>query len=241
LPIHDDYLSALRKLFRTKPVVVLNDLRRALGTTSRTTIFRVLLSVGYRSSYSHAGRYYTLKDTPKFDSQGIWLYRDVGFSSHGTLRDTVIYLVEQSPEGQTHDELQELLQLRVHDTLRLLVDAQALRRERFQDVYVYLSAKPKVASAQWTKRQQRVAAAPSTAKAKLEPSRIIEVLVDVIGNPQDDAGAIARRLGASGHHGTIEQVEAIFARYELKKTVRSRTTLATFRSPDFREFRMSRF
>jgi hypothetical protein len=223
LPIHDDYLSALRKLFRTKPVVVLNDLRRALGTRSRTTIFRVLLSVGYRSSYSHAGRYYTLKDTPKFDSQGIWLYRDVGFSSHGTLRDTVIYLVEQSPEGQTHDELQELLQLRVHDTLRLLVDAQALRRERFQDVYVYLSAKPKVASAQWTRRQQRVDAAPSTAKAKLEPSRIIEVLVDVIGNPQDDAGAIARRLGASGHHVTIEQVEAIFTRYELKKTVRSRS------------------
>ena len=221
MPIHDDYLSALRKLFRTKPVVVLNDLRRALGTASRTTIFRVLLAVGYRSSYSHAGRYYTLKDTPKFDSRGIWLYRGVGFSSHGTLRDTVIYLVEQSPEGQTHDELQELLQLRVHDTLRLLVEAQALRRQQFQDVYVYLSAKPKVASAQWTKRQQRVAAAPSTAKA--EPSRIIEVLVDVIGHPHDDAAAIARRLGASGHNVTIKQVEAIFTRYELKKTVRSRS------------------
>ena len=221
LTIHGDYPSALKKLFRTKPVVVLGDLRRALGTASRTTIFRVLLAAGYRSSYSHAGRYYTLRDIPKFDSRGIWLYRGVGFSSRGTLRDTVIYLVEQSAEGQTHDELQELLQLRVHDTLRLLVQGKALRRQRFQDVYVYLSSKREVASAQWTKRQQLVAAAPST--AELESSRIIDVLVDVIGHPHDDAGAIARRLGASGHQVTNEQVEAIFTRYELKKTVRSRS------------------
>jgi len=66
----------------------LNDLRAALGTTSRTTIFRILKGVGYFTSYSHAGRYYTLRRIPKFDRWGLWAWRDVRFSSHGTLRAT---------------------------------------------------------------------------------------------------------------------------------------------------------
>ncbi len=187
MPIHAEYLSALENLYRRKPVAVLDDLRRALDTHSRTTIFRVLSVAGYRTSYSDAGRYYTLKPIPRFDSRGIWLYRGIGFSSHGTLRATVTYLVEKSPAGQTHEELQELLQLRVHDTLRLLVRAQALTRERFQEAYVYLSSKPEVASVQRAKRQQLAAAIP--ARAELEPSRVIDVLVDVIRHPKDDARA----------------------------------------------------
>lgn len=221
MPIHAEYVSALEDLYRSKPVAILDDLREALDTHSRTTIFRVLSAAGYLTSYSHAGRYYSLKRIPKFDSQGIWLYRGIGFSSHGTLRATVTYLTEKSPAGQTHGELQDLLQLRVHDTLRLLVHAQGLTRERFEEVYVYLSSKPKVASAQWAKRQQLAAGVPSP--AELEPSRVIDVLVDVIRHPKDDASAVAIRLRALGHRVTSEQAEAIFARYDLKKTVRSRS------------------
>ncbi len=222
MPIHAGYLSALETLYRSKPVVVLEDLREALDTHSRTTIFRVLSAAGYLTSYSDAGRYYTLKRIPKFDRQGIWLYRGIGFSSHRTLRATVTYLTEKSPAGQTHGELEDLLQLRVHDTLRLLVHAQVLTRERFEEgIYVYLSSKPKVASVQWAKRQQLASGAPSP--AELEPSRVIDVLVDVIRHPKDDASAVARRLRALGHSVTSEQAEAIFARYDLKKTVRSRS------------------
>src|SRR5205807_3085186 len=65
------YLPALHKLFRTRPVALLSDLRKALQTPSRTTVFRVLSSVGYLASYSHAGRYYTLKRIPQFDPRGL--------------------------------------------------------------------------------------------------------------------------------------------------------------------------
>jgi hypothetical protein len=44
------------------------------------------------------------------------------------LRATVIHLVETSPAGQAHEELQNLLHLRVHDTLRFLAGARALQR-----------------------------------------------------------------------------------------------------------------
>src|SRR5437870_1792949 len=114
------YLPALHKLFRTRPVALLSDLRKALQTPSRTTVFRVLSSVGYLASYCHAGRYeyYTLKRIPQFDPRGLWHYRQIGFSSQRTLRATLVHLVETSPAGQTHEELQDVLLLRVHNTDR---------------------------------------------------------------------------------------------------------------------------
>lgn len=218
MAIDSPYFSGLEELYRTKRVALLDDLREALHTQSRTTIFRVLSAAGYLTSYSHAGRYYTLKRIPEFDSHGIWLYRGIGFSLNGTLRATVTHLVEKSLAGWTHSELQDLLQLRVHDTLRLLIQDHALTRKQFQDAYLYLSSKPRRASAQWAQRQQLAATA---IPAELEPSRIIDVLVDVIGHPSGDAGAISRRLRALGHAVTAEQVEAVFTRYDLKKTARS--------------------
>src|SRR5438094_431786 len=74
------YLPALHKLFRTRPVALLSDLRKALQTPSRTTVFRVLSSVGYLASYSHAGRYYTLKRIPQFDPRGLWHYRSAPYA-----------------------------------------------------------------------------------------------------------------------------------------------------------------
>jgi hypothetical protein len=40
---------------------------------------------------------------------------------------------------------------------------------------------------------------------------------------QLDAERVAERLAARGLAVTLEQVEAVFQRYELKKTVRSRS------------------
>ncbi len=220
MPNDSPYKAALQKLFRTRPVARLDDLRQALKRQSRTTILHALRAVGYLTSYSHAGRYYTLERIPQFDPKGLWRYRQIGFSSRGALRATLIHLVETSPAGQTHTELQDLLHLRVHDTLRLLVRARELKRKPFQDTYVYLSTKPRRASQQWAQRQQL---APVPVPGDLHPSRIIAVLVDVLHHPHDDARAVSRRLRTLGHTVTPEQVEAVWAHYDLKKTPRSRS------------------
>jgi len=92
-------------------------IQRVLGTTSRTTVFRVLSEAGYLTSYSYAGRYYTLKEIPQFDTQGLWSYGEALFSKYGTLRATIVRFVQDAAAGQTHGELRERLRLRVHDTL----------------------------------------------------------------------------------------------------------------------------
>jgi len=211
------YLSRLNQLFRRKRAALLDDLRAALGTTSRTTIFRILKAVGYFTSYSHAGRFYTLRRIPKFDRLGLWSWRGIGFSSHGTLRATSVFLIEQSEAGQTHQELQRQLGLRVHDTIRSLVQEGIITRERFEDVYVYLSADQKKASAQMAARRKLHVRLPA-AVVPPDPLLVIDVLVEVIHHPREDATAIAGRLRAAGRLVTARQVEEVFHAYGVKKT-----------------------
>lgn len=217
------YLSRLNQLFRRKRAALLNDLRRALGTTSRTTVFRILKAVGYFTSYSHAGRYYTLRRIPKFDRWGLWAWQDVGFSSHGTLRATSVFLIEQSAAGQTHEELEQRLGLRVYDTLRSLVEAGAVTRERFEDVYLYLSADRKKAAAQIAARRELQVPAPAPA-LPFDPLLVIDILVQAIHHPGEDAAGVAGRLRAAGRAVTAGQVDQVFLAYGVKKTAaRSRS------------------
>ena len=207
-------ISRLHQLFRRKQAALLDDLRQALGTRSRTTIFRILKAVGYFTSYSHAGRYYTLRRIPKFDRWGLWAWRGIGFSSRGTLRATAVFLVEESPAGQTHEELKQRLGLRVYDTLRSLTADGAVTRERFEDAYLYLSADPKKAVVQLAARRQQQAA---IAARPADPLLVIDVLVQALHHPRGDAAMVAARLGKAGRAVTPEQVEEIFHAYGVKK------------------------
>lgn len=220
MPTFAKYLSALKKLFERKPVVLLEELCSTLGTASRTTIFRILSRVGYRTSFNYAGRYYTLKDIPQFDTQGIWYYQHIGYSAYGTLRQTLVHFIEHSPAGQTHQELQARLGLRVHDTLLSLVESQSIDRQRYQDAYLYLSKVPEEATAQLAKRQENAlrVAAPDFLPW-MNPATTIDVLVYVLHHPQEDARTIAARLTTV----SAQQVEALLGSYGLqKKTARSR-------------------
>src|SRR6266496_2315264 len=118
----DEDRQALSRLFQRRKIA-------ALDTRSRMTVFRRLSPMGYVSSYSHAGRYYTLRDIPVFDPDGLWQHAGVLFSRDGTLKKTVVRLVEEADAGQFHRELHVRLRLRVHNTLADLIAQQRLGRE----------------------------------------------------------------------------------------------------------------
>jgi hypothetical protein len=219
----------LERFFDRKPVAQIDELRRALGVRSRTTVFFALKAADYLTSFSHSGRYYTLRRIPSFDAHGLWSEGAVRFSKHGTLRATVVVLVCEAPAGCTHEELTGRLGLRVHDTLRSLVEAQALGREVVDAVYVYLDPRAARAEVQLAERRRRTAASSPgpvvAARLPLDATRVIDVLVAVIHAPKANAREIAARLRAAGLEVSEQQVEAVFAQYglEVKKTARSRS------------------
>ena len=216
--------QALTRLFQRQSITDLATLSAALETSSRMSVFRRLSVFGYLSSYSHAGRYYTLRDIPRFDRDGLWRYQGVCFSRDGSLKATVERLVEQSDAGRTHPELHARLQVRVHNTLLDLVEGRRIGRETMRGHYLYLSANPARAESQLILRQQQ----PAGLVPRLpEPPAavVIEVLLDLVQSARvrPDADPVAERLAARGLPVTVEQVEAIFSRYGLKKTAHSRS------------------
>jgi hypothetical protein len=119
----------LEQLFSKNMIVGLPDIQRALGDVSVQTAFRYLKLVPYRRSYNHNGRYYAFYDSSRFDCLGLWSFKGIHFSVDGSLRNTVRRLVYEGPAGFTHRELQQKLQLRVHNTLLELWQKKEIARE----------------------------------------------------------------------------------------------------------------
>ncbi len=66
--------QALKRLLRKHIVVNLQQLSNTLNTSSRMSIFRRLQMIGYFSSFTHKGAYYTLSNIPQFDDRGLWFF-----------------------------------------------------------------------------------------------------------------------------------------------------------------------
>lgn len=208
----------LQTRFKRRPVYTMVELCKALEATERT-VARALKEIGYLSSYSHAGKHYTLSTIPCFDAHGLWLYRDIGFSKHGNLRATIVVLVNEAPAGYSHEELQAILQLRVHDTLRDLVRTGLIGREQVDAVYVYVATDPKVAKAQ-VERRRAVAPVVQPEDRTLDLASVVEILLVVIRKQKASAAQIRATLSAKGIIVTDREVDRVLDQYGLKKKPR---------------------
>jgi len=129
----------LHRLLTDNKIATLEELKAAFGTAATMTVFRSLTRLGYLSSYSHRGRFYTLAEIPDFDPLGLWNWRSARFSRYGNLLETTSRLVERSESGYTALELERVLQVEVKHALLQLVRRGSLSRTRLEGRFVYLS------------------------------------------------------------------------------------------------------
>ena len=213
--------SALRSYFRKHRVAEISELFRLLGTRSRMSVFRRLKAIGHRSSFNHAGRYYTLADVPQFDQRGLWFHHHAGFSCAGTLKDTVVELVDGSAAGMTPKELLALLKLPVantlYNTLHTVRSEARIDCHELGGHYLYVSANQQRANAQRMQRHQAIGQEPS-APVPMSEETVIAVLVEALQGADVlvSASMVASRLTARAVAVTTAQVEQVFARYGLK-------------------------
>lgn len=150
--------DALRSLLKKQKIATLDELKQVIGTTSTMTVFRRLKELGYRTSYSHRGKFYTLADTPQFDRDGLWWYQSAGFSQFGNLLDTTEEFVERASAGFTAAELRSLLDVEVKQSLLQLVRQNRLRREKIGREFVYLARAKQRRTSQKQQRKEYQAA-----------------------------------------------------------------------------------
>ena len=216
-----DIEKRLVRLFRRARVLDMQALAATIQGRSRRSLFRDLAAAGYLTSYTHAGRYYTLCDIAEFDERGLWFHQGIGFSRAGTLKQTVAQDVQAAEAGRTHRELKQLLRVRVHNTLLGLVREGRIGRESFGRLHLYVSSEVERAAEQVARREQWAATAEQ--RAPLSDEATIDVLVEVlhVGRVLVSAAEVASRLTARGAKLTAEQVEQVYDRFGLsvgKKT-----------------------
>jgi hypothetical protein len=146
-------VDKLVNLLNNQKVATMPQLKKALGTSVTFTVLRKLSALGYRSSYSHAGTFYTLEATAQFDELGLWSHRDIHFSRHGTLLKTAEVLVTQSTAGYQVPELEAVVHVAAKDALRQLVQAERLFRREWEGRYLYCAVDRTLRQQQWAARQ----------------------------------------------------------------------------------------
>ena len=143
----------LVNLLQDQKIATMPQLKQALGTSVTYTVLRKLSALGYRSSYSHCGAYYTLDSIARYDDLGLWSYRDIHFSRQGTLLNTAQTLVTQSAAGYQVPELAAVVKVAVKDALRQLVQGQRLFRRQWEGRYLYCALDRTRRQEQWAARQ----------------------------------------------------------------------------------------
>jgi hypothetical protein len=132
----------LRALLRRNKIATLDQLKQALGTSVDVTVFRKLKPLDYLTSYSHRGRYYTLREITRFDDNGLWSQAEVWFSRFGTLLATAEAFVNRSPRGYFADELASAVHVEVQDALHQLTQQGRVARQIVSGRYLYTARDP---------------------------------------------------------------------------------------------------
>lgn len=212
-----DELSATTKtlvrILRKKKILSLKELCQA-ANCCHMTVWRNLKRVGYYTSYTHNDRFWALAETPRFDNEGLWFYRDVGFSLYGTLFETAIQIVQYAIMGMTPHELSEQLRVRVQNQLHDAFVQGHLHRVAWGRTQLYLSVDPEAQTKQWQQRQKHGQAHETHS---LSDSDTIAVLVELVRAPRSSANRVATILGARGIHVTVPSVQTIIDTYDLRK------------------------
>ncbi|MGB9438135.1 MAG: hypothetical protein WCB15_09340 [Desulfobacterales bacterium] len=213
-----DAQKKLENFIKSRRVVQMRDLFEVVQSTSRMTVFRRLSGVEYLCSYTHTGRYYTLFDIARFDSDGIWFYDDIGFSQNGSLKNTVTYLVDNGDGGKFHSDLQRQLRVRVHNVLLDLVRSKQIKRTKFEGQFLYLSS-DKARSTKQIEQRDKLSKQLRRIPVFITEPMVIEILAEVIRQSKKHprADQVASALAIRGLPIAEKDVMTVFDHYDIEK------------------------
>lgn len=215
MPIPLPPTEQLKRLFNRRSCWMLADLARSLGY-ALISVRRFLKDIGYFRSYTHNGKWYTLRSSPEFNREGLWHHRDIGFSKQGSLTATIAHLVGRSPDGLSARELAQRLRQPCHAVLTHLHQDGVLDRVKAGGEFRYLATDPSLNCQQ---RERTAAVAPPSAAASLGTQAAVLVLVEHIKHPGLSFEELATHLRQQGQRAVSAQdIRRFFAEHDLKKT-----------------------
>ena len=181
------------------------------------SVRRFLAEAGYYSSFNYNGGWYTLRSIPRFGRNGLWFYRDIGFSRAGTLPKTLITLISVSPAGMSAETLGENLRCRCHGVLVNLWRTRKIERQKIGRRQVYFAANPHKAAI-----QHQALAAQDLPEVRFSAEIAVLVLAEFIRTPDSSFEQLAEKISQSKKVTVnAKQIEQLFDQHGLKKTMQT--------------------
>lgn len=150
--VTDTLLTALK----CKKIMSMAELKDTLGSQCRMTVLRKLGELDYITSYSHSGKYYSLKNIARYNQHGIWSCQSAIFSKEKTLKKTIEFQINNSKKGFSVSELHKILKVKLEDVLLELVRKNTITRKKMYGLYIYYSAVPNLKKKQELTRKDQM-------------------------------------------------------------------------------------
>lgn len=96
-----------------------------------------------------------MKDVAKFDKNGIWFYRKVGFTKYKNSLELIVHLINNSKRGLSREQIQEITKIQTFQQIQTLLKRNELYRSKIGNKYIYL---PEELAENREKRQQLLSA-----------------------------------------------------------------------------------
>jgi hypothetical protein len=127
----------IEDIIRSKKIQIFEQILKQVNC-SEVTLRRDIRQIKGITSYTHQGRFITLKDIPKFDNNGIWFYRKVGFTKYKNSLELIVHLINNTREGLSREQIQEILKIQIYQQIQTLLKRNELYRSKVGNKYIYL-------------------------------------------------------------------------------------------------------
>lgn len=134
----DVRLQTIKELIGKKKVLSFEKLEQSVNV-SGITVRRDLRALNYITSYTHRGKFITLPKIARFDNNGIWFFHEIGFSQYGNSFESILKLIDQSKQGLSREELEDILKIGISKQIQILIGQEKLNRVKLGSKYIYLS------------------------------------------------------------------------------------------------------
>lgn len=133
----DERQIFVENIIRSKKIQTFEQILKQVSC-SEATLRRDVRRIKGITSFTHQGRFVTLKDIPKFDKNGIWFHRKVGFTKYKNSLELIVHLINSSKEGLNREQIQEIIKIQIFQQIQTLLKRNELYRCKIGKKYIYL-------------------------------------------------------------------------------------------------------
>lgn len=204
-------LKYIRNYIEMKKAVTIDEFFPHISYCEKT-LRRDIKNLRGITSYTHRGKLITLPNIPIFDKNGIWFYKDIGFTKYRNSLDLIVSIIDNS-EGITKEKIESIIKIKISKQIQILLKKDRLYRVKSGAKYIYLSEE----LAKNKKRQMQILPIDIEEyyDRKVNITDLVAVLKVVLAEHQIDMNNLKKLVAKYSLHVPIKKIEQLILKYDL--------------------------